>query len=429
MDIRIPNLGDGVSVATVLAVLVSPGDKVEKDQTIIELETDKAVAPIPSELEGVIETVHVKEGDEVSEGRVVLSLKGGASGENGSKTSQNVVVETPPSQVDQAPVGPAPVVMPSALPSTDYKYESKSGFPPPASPYVRKVARELGLDLTIIRGSERGGRISINDLRNFVQRLLTQPAPAPSVVPAKKVSEKVDFSKWGPVSTEKVSSLRKKIGEKMAESWNTIPHVTQFDEADITDLLALRKKYLPAYKKQGAGLTVTVFALKAIVNCLKKHPTFNASYDDAAGELVVKNYYHIGVAVDTENGLIVPVLRDVDKKSIKELSLELAEVAQKAKDRKLSLDQLQGGTFTLSNLGGLGVSHFTPIINSPEVAILGIAQGREKPVIRNKKTEARIIMPIGMSYDHRIIDGADGARFVRSFIDEMEQFSEALVKE
>ncbi len=261
------------------------------------------------------------------------------------------------------------------------------------------------------------------DLRAYIQNLQTLAVQPKTAAPAgtqpqrpAAPAESIDFSKWGPVTKKQISSLRKTIGQKMQESWQTIPHVTQFDEADITELMELRKKYNPAYEKKGANLTVTVLILKAVVDALKKFPNFNSSLDEVTGELVLKNYYHLGIAVDTEAGLIVPVLRDVDKKNVLNLALELAKLAEKTRQRKVSMEELQGGTFTISNLGSIGGQHFTPIVNKPQAAILGLARGVLKPVVKNGKIETRMMMPIALSYDHRIVDGADGARFIKELV-------------
>jgi pyruvate dehydrogenase E2 component (dihydrolipoamide acetyltransferase) len=238
----------------------------------------------------------------------------------------------------------------------------------------------------------------------------------------------VDFSKWGEISKKPMSSLRKIISRRMVENWNAIPHVTQFDDADITGVLALRKKYVEAYEKKGARLTVTSFVLKAVADTLKKHPIFNSSLDEAANEIVLKQYIHIGIAVDTEAGLIVPVLRDVDKKDLVQLSKELEELAKKARDRKVSGDDLKGGSFTISNQGGIGGAHFTPIVNKPEVAILGLGKGATKAVVRDGKIEPRAMLPLGLSYDHRVIDGGAAARFIVDLVKAIENFDEKLVK-
>ncbi len=278
-----------------------------------------------------------------------------------------------------------------------------------------------------MRGSERGGRIVMADVRAYIRRLqelATQPrgTARPSVPPS------IDFSKWGTITRKPLSPIRKTISERMTENWSTIPHVTQFDEADITCLMELRRQYAPIYEKRGARLTLTSFALKVVVEALKKHPIFNSSLNGAVNEIVYKEYYHIGLAVDTEQGLMVPVLRDVDKKSLFDLSREVSELAEKARDRKLSLDDLKGSSFTISNQGGIGGAHFTPIINKPDAAILGLGRGALKPVVREEKIEPRTLMPIAISYDHRLIDGGVAARFTVDLVHGFENFNEELLK-
>jgi pyruvate dehydrogenase E2 component (dihydrolipoamide acetyltransferase) len=302
-----------------------------------------------------------------------------------------------------------------------------------ASPTVRKLAHDLGIDLTRVRGSERGGRIVLEDLRAYIQQLqqlALQPkaASAPTASTAKPAAEKIDFAKWGPIDRQPLTSLRKIIAQRMHESWASIARVTQFDEADITNIVALRKKYATKYEKKGGHLTLTPFLMKAVVEVLKKYPTFNCSLDEAREEIVFKKYYHIGIAVDTEQGLLVPVIRDVDKKSLLQLSKELAEVAERARKRKVAADDLKGGTFTISNQGGIGGSFFTPIVNKPEVAILGVGRGVLKPVVRGAKIEKRMLLPLGLSYDHRVIDGGTAARFTVEVVQALEQFKEAGVK-
>ncbi len=425
MDIRIPNLGEGADSGTVVAITVKEGDRVAKDQTLIELENEKAVAPIPSTQDGVVSKIHVKVGDKVSVGQLIISLGAGAA----RKVLKTVSVETSAA----AASGTDPDVdvrARRAVPvhAGEYQYTSKSGFPPPASPSVRKIALDLGIDLTRVRGTESGGRVSLADVKNYVQYLHTLASQGKSLAhPPKSVADSVaapppDFSKWGPVHKKPVSSLRQKIAQKMVESWTTIPHVTQFEDVDIASVMALRKKYVTAYEKKGAKLTLTSFILKAAVTALKKHPGFNASLDENSQEIVYKDYYHLGVAVDTEQGLIVPVLKDVDKKSLLEISKELETLAEKTRARKVGIEDLKGGTFTISNLGGIGGTYFTPIINKPEVAILGIGKGRH--VVGATHGSPVLMMPIGLSYDHRVVDGADGARFVRTFAEALENFSE-----
>jgi pyruvate dehydrogenase E2 component (dihydrolipoamide acetyltransferase) len=423
MDVRLPKLGEGAETGTVVSVFVKEGDQIQKGQTILELENEKAVAPIPSPVGGRVGKLRVKEGDKLSVGQVILSVENGAGGASAAQAEAKPAA----TRVKRAEPGPE-----EADESNEDEQEEEgpvaSGLPPAASPTVRKVARELGIDLTRIRGSEPGGRIAMADVRAWIQRLQKLAAQ-----PRKEkaggndrpaVAESVDFSKWGEITKKPLSPLRKTISERLVESWRTIPHVTQFEEADITALNDLRKKLAPSYESKGARLTLTSFALKAVVSALKKHTIFNASLDEASQEIVFKEYYHIGVAVDTEQGLIVPVLRDVDKKTVLELSRELNELAEKARARKVSLQELQGGTFTISNQGGIGGAHFTPIINKPEVAILGLGRGTVKAVSKNGKIESRLMMPMGLSYDHRIIDGGTAARFIVDLVQAFENFAE-----
>ena len=418
IDIRIPNLGEGAESGTVVSVFVKEGDTVSKDQTILELENEKAVAPIPSTQAGVVKKVYVKAGDKVSVGQAIISLEETAAGNSNSNAAPIAssfaprVEERVVSEVKKEAVSPAVKAIP--------------GIPPPASPTVRNVAAELGIDLSQVRGSEAGGRIVMEDIRAYITGLKNTVASSDGPV-KKVVSESIDFSKWGPVKKALVSSLRQKIAQKMTESWTTIPHVTQFDEADITALMALRKKNFKAYEKKGVRLTLTPFIIKAVITALKKYPGFNSSLDEQSQEIVTKEYIHIGVAVDTDSGLIVPVVRDADKKNLFELSRDLEALAEKTRRRKVSLDELRGGTFTISNLGGIGGTFFTPIINKPEAAILGVGRGVLKPVVVKGKTknkvEERLMLPLGLSYDHRIIDGADGARFIREVVEALQNFS------
>ena len=436
-QIKLPNLGDGIDSATVVSVLVSVGDSIEKEQTIMELETDKAVAPLPASEAGVVKSILVKEGDVINTGQGVLELGGNGSAPATSEAPAAAPATTP---------APVPVPVPAqpvaaAIPQTTFQpgvYQSPSGAPIPAAPSVRKMARLFGIDLTRIPGSGHGGRITHDDVKNYFAYLQSlaasgatpmQSAISPSPAQQKPKKPSIDFSKWGPVEEKPLTSLRMKIASNLQETWQTIPHVTQFDDADVTDLMALRKKYNSKYEKKKAKLTLTVLALKAVVEALKQFPLFNASFDEEKKVVVYKNYYHIGVAVDTENGLIVPVIKDVDKKTLKDLAIELNELAEKARNRTLSMDELKGGTFTISNLGGLGGKHFTPIINAPEVAILALSRGSKVPVYNGDKLEPKIMMPMGISYDHRLIDGADGARFMVAMVTAFEKFNESLLKE
>jgi pyruvate dehydrogenase E2 component (dihydrolipoamide acetyltransferase) len=311
------------------------------------------------------------------------------------------------------------------------------GIPAAAAPSIRKMARDLGIDLSRVRGSARGGRILMEDVRAYIQRLqrmaaeprvaaVTAAAPAPAA--AKPPSPSIDFSKWGPVTKKPASQLRQVIARRMSESWAAVPRVTQFDDADITELNALRKKYATAYEKQGTRLTLTSLVVKAVVDTLKKHPLFNSSLDEAAQEVVYKDYYHIGIAVDTEAGLLVPVIRDADKKSVLEISKALEDLAARARDRKIGAEEMKGGTFTISNQGGIGGAHFTPVVNLPEVAILGLGRGGMKAAVKGDKIEARLMMPMGLSYDHRVIDGGTAARFTVDLVKAFETFNEQDVK-
>ena len=416
MDVKLPNLGEGADSGTVVNLLVKAGDTVTAGQGLLELESEKAVATIPAPAGGVVGQVFVKLGDKVSVGQRLLAI-----GETGS------VAPAPAA----APVAKAPVAaQPAAVeaPIADLP-PAQPGVEPTASPSIRRIARELGIDLTQVRASERGGRIVMSDVRAYIAQL-QHLAAAPKAAPAAAVAEKpavesVDFSKWGEISKKPMSMLRKVIARRMTENWNAIPHVTQFDEADITALLELRKKFAPAYEAKGTRLTLTSFALKAVAATLKKHPIFNSSLDEVANEIVLKEYVHLGLAVDTDAGLIVPVLRDADKKSLLELSKDIEELAKKARDRKVSADELKGGTFTISNQGGIGGAHFTPIVNKPEVAILGLGKGALKAIVREKQIVQRMMLPLAISYDHRVIDGGAAARFTVDLLAAFESFKEA----
>ena len=434
MDLKLPHLGEGADSGTVVNLFVKEGDPVAKDQPILELENEKAVATIPSSAAGTVTKIFVKPGDKISVGQRILALSEGGAAATAApakakaqaapqaRISEPEPVETP---LEREPVEPAAATE-----------EPRREVPVAAAPSIRKLARDLALDLTKVRGSARGGRIVLEDIRAYIQRLQRLAAEPRTAAPGgtaagaalKPAPESIDFSKWGPVLKKPLSPLRQVISRRMLENWNAVPHVTQFDDADITVLNALRKKYAPAYEQNGARLTLTSFALKAVVAALKQHPVFNSSLDEVAQELVTKEYYHIGVAVDTDAGLIVPVIRDVDKKTLLELSKELDELAKKARDRKVTAEELKGGTFTISNQGGIGGAHFTPIVNKPEVAILGLGRGALKPVVRENKVEPRLMMPIGLSYDHRVIDGGTAARFTVDLIKAFESFAEAEVK-
>jgi pyruvate dehydrogenase E2 component (dihydrolipoamide acetyltransferase) len=430
MDVKLPKLGEGADSGVVVGIFVNVGDTVAKDQAILELENEKAVASIPSTAAGVVEKIHVKAGDRVGIGQKLITLAGGAAAA--------AVEPAPKPAAKKAAAKPAPE--PEEVEEETQAVAEEPGEETPnpvaapvASPSLRRMARELGIDLTKVRGSEAGGRIATQDVRNYLAKLAkaaAKPAPAPAAgaAPVKPAAVQIDFSQWGPILKKPLTQLRKVIARRMAESWNTVARVTQFDDIDFTRVGELRKKFAPDYEKKGVKLTLTPFVLKAVAETLKKHPIFNSSLDEVANEIILKEYIHLGIAVDTDQGLMVPVLRDVDKKSLLVLAKELEELAAKARDRKITADEMKGGTFTISNQGAIGGAHFTPIINLPEVAILGLGRGALKPVVRDGKIEARLLTPIALSYDHRVIDGGSAARFTVDLVKAFENFGEEAVK-
>lgn len=434
MDVRLPNLGEGADSGSVVSIAVKEGETVSAGQTLIELETGKAVAGIPSPSAGKVTKIAVKAGDKLSVGGVILSLDAAGAAPAAPKADAPKSAAAPKATA-KTKVAPAPEPAEeeeAEAEETDFdeSVAAKAGFPPPASPTLRRLAQDLGIDLRRIQGSEEGGRIVMADLKAYIARLKAVAAK-PSAAAGKAAPaapEKIDFGKWGSILKKPMSPLRQAIARKMTESRTSIPEVTQFDEADITVLNDLRKKHAPAYEKAGTRLTLTSFALKVVASTLKKFPNFNSSLDEAANEIILKEYVHIGLAVDTEAGLLVPVIRNADKKSILDLSKDVAAFAEKARDRKVSLEEMQGGTFTISNQGGIGGAHFTPVINRPEVAILGLGRGVMKPVVRDGKIEARLMMPIAIAYDHRVIDGGEAARFCVELVKGFENFNEGDLK-
>ncbi|MEC8677353.1 MAG: 2-oxo acid dehydrogenase subunit E2 [Candidatus Margulisiibacteriota bacterium] len=433
MEIKIPFLGDGIDTANVASILVNPGDSVAVDDTVIELETDKATAPVPSLYEGTVESISVSEGDIVKEGMVVVVLSG--SGEQTSADAPAPKVDSVPVSAPQV-VQSAPVKQVTKVPTVSYEI-SKDWDQISAAPSIFKFARLSGLDLGRVSGTGHGGRITWSDIQSylaFVQseaftKSVASESSNTNVTAAPKPKKPVvDFSKFGPIETQKISTLRQKISEHLSNAWTEIPHVTQFADIQLDSIMALRKDLNAKLKKNDVKLSVTVFVLKAIAQTLAAFENFNASLVD--NELIIKKYIHLGVAVDTDAGLVVPVIRDVDKKSLQDIAKELDELAEKARNKALSLDDIQGATFTLSNLGGLGASHFTPIVNSPEVAILGTGRANYSVSYSEKedKLSNRLLMPVALSYDHRVIDGADGARFIKELTKNIESFDKKWVK-
>ena len=405
-EFKLPDLGEGVEAGDVVSVLVAEGDTIEIDQSVVELETDKALVEVPSSVAGTITKIHISAGDRVPVGSLLISVE---EGEKSVPEEPEAKAPTPAPKEEPEPTTRAPEPTPTRPPAP-----TSNGDPIPAAPSTRRLARELGVDLTQVAGSGPGGRISQDDVKAAVRdRQTGGPAPTAPV-------ELPDFSRWGNIERQPLSKVRQIIAKNMSQAWQQVAHVTQFDRADVTDLEAFRQRNKEKAEALGAKLTPTVLALKAIITALKTFPQFNASLDAGTNEIILKHYYNLGIAVDTERGLLVPVIKDVDRKDILELALELGDISNRARTGKIGLDELQGGTFTVTNLGSLGVGEFTPIVNHPEVAILGFGRAREEATVREGRIEPRLIMPLALSYDHRVIDGADGARFMRKIVDALE---------
>ena len=429
MDVKLPKLGEGADSGVVVGIFVKEGDTVAKDQPIMELENEKAVASIPSTGAGIVEKIHVKNGDRIGVGQKIITIADGAAP---AAAAPEATAPAPKPAAKKTVAKAAPVLEAADDEPVAESADEIVNENPTASPSVRKAAREFGIDLRKIHGSESGGRITGGDVKNYIARLIRAASRPATVVaeaaPAKPAPMQVDFSQWGPILKKPITPLRKVIARRMSESWNTVARVTQFDDIDFTKLGELRKKFAADYEKKGAKLTLTPFVLKAVAATLKQHPIFNSSLDEVASEIILKEYIHLGIAVDTDQGLMVPVIRDVDKKSLFDLAKELESLAAKARDRKITADEMKGGTFTISNQGAIGGAHFTPIINLPEVAILGLGRGALKPVVREGKVEIRMMTPVALSYDHRVIDGGSAARFTVDLVKAFENFDEAVVK-
>jgi pyruvate dehydrogenase E2 component (dihydrolipoamide acetyltransferase) len=473
-EFKLPELGENVTAGDVVRVLVNVGDTIAKDQPILELETDKATIEVPSSVSGTVGEVRVKQGDKVKVGQVVLIVEGGDAAAPKAEAKREKKADKPKPQPAQAPVEggvsqEAPKAQssdasetepveagdaardragevrdqpeaqraePAEAPATRRKrgevveisrgtrataaQAQPEGDQAPisvaAAPSVRRLARELGVDIRVVPGSGPEGRISAEDVQAYVRSALSggvSAAPAAAPLP--------DFARWGEIERKPMSNIRRKTAEHLSHAWNTIPHVTQHDKADITAVEALRKHYGAQAEKAGGKLTVTAIALKIVERALGRFPQFNSSIDLSRNEIIYKKSRHVGVAVDTDRGLLVPVIRDVDRKGIIELSVELARFSEKARSGKLTMDDMQGGGFTITNLGGIGGTSFTPIVNWPEVAILGISRGSHEPFWNGQAFEPRLMLPLSLSYDHRVIDGADAARFLRWVAEAFEQ--------
>ena len=443
-EFTLPELGENISQGDLVRLMIAPGAKVSEGQPVMELETDKAVVEVPSSVSGIVKEVKVKEGEKIKVGQVIFTLEGGAAAQPESARPRTAPVEHVSGQhgarlAFQAAIRAEGKTEEQALPP-DQPQQSTPAFsmpaqlgkvagtehrqPIPAAPHVRRLAREVGVDIYEVKGSGPGGRISEDDVKAYAKSLLSAAAAQAQAQP--RAGHFVppllpDFAKWGKIERVSMRGVRRKTAEHLAESWNTIPHVTQHDRADITELEQLRSRFAPKAEEAGGKMTVTAIALKVCAAALKVFPQFNASIDLEKEEIVYKQYINIGVAADTDRGLLVPVIRDVDKKNIVELAVELSLLSKKAREKKLTPEEMQGGTFTITNLGGIGGVGFTPIVNHPEVAILGLSRSRMEPEWINNKFEPRLILPLSLSYDHRLIDGADAARFLRWIAEAFEQ--------
>jgi len=412
-EVTVPDIGDFKNV-DVIEVLVKPGDSVQQEQSLITVESDKATMEIPSPSAGLVKELRVKTGDKVSQGSPILVLEASEGAPVTQKPVPQSAQPTPARTAPAAAVSPIrPVVRPEPVPAEPL---ASPGIMPHASPSVRKFARELGVDLARLKGSAPNGRITQADVQQFVKGVMkAAPAPAPAARAGFSLDlpawPQVDFGKFGPIEARPLSRIRKLSGSFLHRNWVGIPHVTQHDLADITELEAFRKENAQIAEKQGFKLTMLAFLVKASVNALRQFPDFNASLDRAAENLILKKYYHIGVAVDTAEGLVVPVIRDADRKGVFDLARELSEMSKLAREKKLKPDDMRGGTFSISSLGGIGGTAFTPIINAPEVAILGASRSQMRPVYKEGAFVPRLMLPLSLAYDHRVIDGAAAARF------------------
>ena len=408
VQFALPDLGENIESGDVIRILVDVGDRLAEDQTVIELETDKAVIEVPSSVDGTVTEILVQQGDTIAVGQPILAVETAAA-------VAPVAEEAPPAPVPA--VEPAPTPMPQAVapvveeaPSAPTPTLTSTDDPVPAAPSTRRLAREIGVDIAQVQGTGPGGRISIDDVKAHSKKL--HAARAIGTAPA-AAAPLPDFSQWGAVERQPMTKVREITADRLAQAWATIPQVTQFDKADLTSLEKWRAEYGKKAEAAGGKLTPTAILIKVLGIALKVFPQFNASIDMAQREVVYKRYFHIGIAVDTPHGLLVPVVRDVDQKNIIELAVELSELAQKTRERKIGPADMQGGSMTISNVGTMGGTAFTPIVNPPEAAILGVARSQVEPTYIDGQLQPRTLLPLSLSYDHRLIDGADGARFLR----------------
>jgi pyruvate dehydrogenase E2 component (dihydrolipoamide acetyltransferase) len=439
-EFRLPELGENIDQGDLVRLMISPGTKVSEGQPVMELETDKAVVEVPSSVNGTVKEIKVKEGTKIKVGQLIFTLEGGASAQpvkpkhapvehiseqHEARLSVHAAIEAEgksPSQVFLPDHPRSDDAKAFSMPEQLGKVAGTEHRPPAAAaPHVRRMAREIGVDIYEVKGSGPGGRISEDDVKAHAKSLLTSTAAHAGQSGHFAQPALPDFTKFGKVERVSMRGVRRKTAQHLWEAWTTIPHVTQQDKADITELEQLRARFAPKAEEAGGKMTVTAIALKVVASALKVFPQFNASIDMAKEEIVYKQYINVGVAVDTDRGLLVPVIRDVDKKNIVELAAELTQISRKAKDKKLTPAEMEGGTFTITNLGGIGGTGFSPIVNYPEVAILGLSRASMEPIWMNGKFEPRQVIPLSLSYDHRLIDGADAARFLRWIAEAFEQ--------
>jgi len=436
-EITVPEVSEGVTAGTIISLAVAVGDQVEEDQTLLELETDKAVVAIPAPVAGKVTEVKVAEGDEVAIGAVIMSVEaaGDAPAEAEQEQAQEAAAEpeaeaaSEPKPESEEPATkeplPPPVRQQPSSETLDLTPVRRDDQVAPAAPSVRRLARELGVDIYQVQGSGPGGRISEDDIRSFVRQAMQQltggqPVTAGEFAGLHAQRPLPDFSKWGEISSEPLAKVRQLTADAMSYAWSTIPMVTQYDKAEIEELEEFRKDY--NYRATSAAkLTMTAILTKVCAAALKAFPQFNSSLDLARKELILKHYQHIGVAVDTPNGLLVPVIKDAGKKGIEQLATELNDLAERTRERKINPNEMEGGCFIISNLGGIGGDAFTPIVYAPQVAILGVSRGEMRPVWNGREFEPRLMLPLSLTYDHRVIDGADGARFLRWICQALEQ--------
>jgi pyruvate dehydrogenase E2 component (dihydrolipoamide acetyltransferase) len=439
-EIKLPEIADNIDTATVLTILVKNGDQVEKDQTILEMESDKATFELPSDFDGTVSEIKVSQGDEVKVGQVLMTIEVSEEGKEDPKAAE-------PSEKDQEKTEkekedkeeksekeekPQEADIEKDQPQKEKVEEPEEEEKKPsqpsrerapereiaAAPSIRRLARELGVDIYQVEGTGPYDRITSEDVKSYAKSII-QRSGEKAAAPAEDY-QMPDFSKYGDIDMKPMDSIRSRIAKNMVASWQNIPHVFHFDKADVTDLEAFRKRYAPKFEKQQAKLTMTAILLKMLSSALQEFPDFNASLDMKNNQVIYKKYYNIGVAVDTERGLLVPVIRDVDKKSLLSISLELGELAAKARNKKIMPDELQGGNIALSNLGGIGGTNFTPIIFRPNVAVLGVSRTTTEAVYVEGELKPRLILPLSLSYDHRLIDGAQAARFLRWLCEALE---------